>query len=250
MKRLILCADDYAQNEAISKGILDLVARERLTAVSCMTASSHWSEHGEWLHPYREQIEIGLHFDLTHFGNYALGELLQKSFTRRIKQTDIETELKKQLDAFEHIMGCTPDFIDGHQHIHNFPVIQPALLNVYEQRLKGSGCYIRSTSPSLIGSLRGNPAKLKALIIALSGGLTLKRRLRKRGIPHNQHFAGTYDFKDAKDYATLFPKFLKTVEKGGLIMCHPGLASEDPDDCIAASRVLEYEYFREQGGTL
>ena len=66
MKRaIVLCADDYAHTKPISRAILDLAANKRISALSCMTASPHWPEHGRWLRDVRDAVDIGLHITLV-----------------------------------------------------------------------------------------------------------------------------------------------------------------------------------------
>jgi predicted glycoside hydrolase/deacetylase ChbG (UPF0249 family) len=122
--------------------------------------------------------------------------------------------------------------------VHQFPVIQDAILDVYEERLRGKNAYIRCTD---------NPhplriAYVKQQIIQFCGARAFKRELVKRQIPHNTSFAGIYDFAQAKNYRAFFLEFLKHSHSNGLIMCHPGLVSQEKDP-IAMSRPEEYHYF-------
>ncbi len=66
MKSIILCADDYGQNASISQAIVELLKLKCLSAVSCMTTSPHWFSQASWLLPYKDYVDIGLHFNLTH----------------------------------------------------------------------------------------------------------------------------------------------------------------------------------------
>src|SRR5690242_13463328 len=65
-QRVILCADDYAIAPGVSRAILALIDRGRLTATSCMAASRFWPEHAGWLRPRAGKADIGLHFTLTN----------------------------------------------------------------------------------------------------------------------------------------------------------------------------------------
>lgn len=247
-KRIVLCADDYGQALAISQGILALINQGRLTATSCLVTSPHWEEHAKWLLPLKNQVDIGLHFNLTegkplsggysaeYAKFYSVNQLLVMAFLRRINQAAIEAECHAQIDQFEAAMGCLPQYIDGHQHVHQFPVIRDALLNVYEQRLRASGAYIRLANevPDMC---------LKKLIIYASGAGALSKELKKRAIPHNASFSGIYSFHEAHEYPVYFAEFLQKVGDRGLIMCHPGLETVDLDDPICAARVKEYDYF-------
>ena len=65
LKTLILCADDFAQSEQISYGILRLAEKRHISAVSCMSNSELWSEHAALLKPYLNQVDAGLHINLS-----------------------------------------------------------------------------------------------------------------------------------------------------------------------------------------
>ena len=141
MKRIILCADDYGQNEPISQAIIALLKKNRLSATSCMTTSASWSLHASWLSDFRDAADIGLHFNLTigkplsqallnSHGFMSLPKLIIYSYSGILNRAAITEELHSQLDHFEKALGCLPDFVDGHQHIHQLPMIRDVLLNV------------------------------------------------------------------------------------------------------------------------
>lgn len=250
MKRVTLCADDYGQTNSISEGILALLAAKRLTAVSCLTSFPAWQQHAKPLLPYKNRVDIGLHFNLTE--NKALFPSLQnlmiKAYLRQIEQRTIEHEFNRQLDLFSDEMGQLPDFIDGHEHVHHLPIVRTAILNVYEKRLRTHRPYLRvATNGTIKGMLRGNAALHKTIIINLTGALALKHLAKKNGIPHNQSFAGIYDFKKVANFPNYFRYFLSQITHNGLIMCHPGLkTNNDENDSLALSRWQEYQYFNSE----
>lgn len=247
IKHIVICADDYGQNLAISQAIIDLISKERISATSCMTTSKDWIQHASWLVPYQDKIMMGLHFNLTEgqpltsgFNFLSLYHLIIKSTLRRLDQQAIEKECHAQIDQFVTAVGQLPDFIDGHQHIHQFPIIRDAVLNVYEQRLRKQGAYLRSVYEP---SFPRQGAFLKKWVLQLTGA-AFKECLVKEGIPHNTSFSGIYPFASAKKYAHYFPHFLHKIKEGGLIMCHPGLQQDSTaNDPIAFSRFKEYQYF-------
>jgi predicted glycoside hydrolase/deacetylase ChbG (UPF0249 family) len=249
MKFITLCADDYGLNEAVSQGILHLLTMKRLTAVSCMTTSPDWPKHSAWLHPYRDHVDIGLHFNLTEGqplsiksssiarreSFFSLPSLMAKAYGRFLKVADVEHELILQLEQFIKCMQRLPDFIDGHQHIHHLPVIRAALLKVHEEYLRKHNSYVRI-------SVQRQGGGLKPKILAFTGALILKQQLRKRSIPYNHAFSGIYPFDNANNYRDYFTRFLATAEKQELIMCHPGLSNPQSGDAIAVNRFQELNY--------
>lgn len=245
MKSIILCADDYGQNSTISQAIIELIQRKRLSATSCLTTSSHWPEHAKWLKDYQNQVDIGLHFNLTESvaGGYPLSTLILRSALRLLDKTHIQAELNAQIDSFVNEMGCLPDYIDGHQHVHQLPVVREALFAVYEERLRHAGCYIRCVYTPDVYWRVTERGYIKQLVIHLLGATSFKMQLLQRKIPHNASFSGIYAFSKSSDYRDHFVKFLSKVSDNGLIMCHPGLVSTTTDDVIRGSRSIENAYF-------
>lgn len=240
MKKITLCADDFAYNSSVSEGILILLEKKRLSAVSCMSLSELWPEYAMDLKKYSDHIDIGLHFDLTHFAKiqkkkYSVKKLLLLSFLQNLSQNEIEKILHQQIELFIKYFNKKPDFIDGHEHIHVFSAIRKAFLKVYETYFPEHQSYIRVP-------LAKKNLSLKSKIIAYAGAKQLKASLETSHIPHNLSFSGVYNLKP-QNYRLLFKKFLNEIEHQGLIMCHPGLASTDQNDPISAARFKEFQYF-------
>ena len=258
-KHIVLCADDYGQAPAISQGIVVLINMGRLSAVSCLVTSPYWPEHASWLIPFRSAVDVGLHVNLTEgkplskpfmraYGHQfpTLSTLMRQAFLGQLDQAVLEAEIEAQLNAFVDAMGALPDFVDGHQHVHQFPTVRHALLNVYERRLRDSRAYIRLVNPPMQWS---DWLSKKAVIVA-SGTRALERLLKKRHIPYNQSFSGIYGF-DKAAYRPLFKQFLQEVGDKGIIMCHPAFlrrpetVTEEAkltSDPIAKARLMEYQY--------
>lgn len=238
MTPIALCSDDYAQNPGIDAGILDLLALGRLSAVSCFSTSPHWQSAAPALRAYREQADIGLHFNLTEgfgAGVASLNAVILRSFLRNMNLQKVEQELERQLDAFEAGFEQAPDFIDGHQHVHQFQGVRQILLKVIKRRYADHAIWVRNTVPAN-PAWRGKPQILKYL-----GGQAIATDLQTSGIRSNRGFAGVYGF-DRADYAACFKTWLDAAQPGMLVMCHPATAPY-PDDVIAQQRVVEYEFF-------
>jgi hypothetical protein len=125
--------------------------------------------------------------------------------------------------------------------VHQFPIIRDAFIRVYKRRLAYEAVSVRLVNERIFPSDLFN--NFKKLIILACGSTSFKKLLKKHHIPHNETFAGIYPFGTASEnFREWFIKFLKESEDGTVIMCHPGLASDDPSDPIAASRYHEYRY--------
>jgi predicted glycoside hydrolase/deacetylase ChbG (UPF0249 family) len=250
MTSIVLCADDYGQNQAISQAIVNLFEQKRLSATSCLVTSPFWADSIKILNPYKNKVDIGLHFNLTEGKPLSkemdkflpLRDLIIKTHTKKVEKGPIAAELRAQLDRFTETFGQAPDFIDGHHHVHQLPIVRDAVLELYETQLREFGSYVRCTfDPASLKRVK-DVAYLKQLIIQLSGGISFRKELEKRKILHNKSFAGIYNFIKSYEYSDLFPRFVKQVTDGGIIMCHPGLMGKE-EDSIATARHHEYLYF-------
>lgn len=243
MKHIVLCADDFGQSEAISRGILQLVQAGRLSAVSCMTGGDAWQECGADLARQHDAVDIGVHFNLTHscqlqgWSARPLDALLLDSLLGRLDSRSLAATLHAQLDRFEAVVGQTPDFVDGHQHVHMFPGIRAMLLREIGRRYPSRKPYLRNVDPYL----RHNPALLKsAFLKTLNSGF--ERAARRAGLSCTRGFGGIYSLRPDEDFAALMRGWLAQVQSGDLLMCHPGAAAIDPTDPIAATRPLELRH--------
>ena len=243
-RAFILCADDYALHPAVDEAVAQLCLAGRLSATSCMTTSPRWREAASGLKALRPRLSVGLHFNLTesHGGAvpaHALGTVIRQAYTGHWSAVQMRTLWQHQLDAFEDVLGTPPDFIDGHQHVHQLPGMCDALLAVMQQRYTPAQMpWVRSTAP--VGTLWRSP---KAAIIALLGGWQTTRALRKAGVMINHGFGGVYGFDASSpaSYGAQMAQWLPEVKTGSLLMCHPA-TEEVVGDAIGAQRPVEFAY--------
>ena len=241
---LILSADDYAQGEAIDHGILSLIRMGRLTAASCLTLSPRWPEAAAALTPdIRQQADIGLHLDFTQFSwpvRHPHPRLVMHSLLRLLDEQQVRATIALQLDAFEQAMGSAPDYVDGHQHVHQLPQIRSALFAELQSRYAGKLPWIRISHPLHDG--------WKGRVISALGSSAIRKQATTWGFPLTDGLLGVYSFDHtAEGYLVQLRRWLEIavdqVRQGHMsaLMCHPGLASADTSDPIKQARQVEYE---------
>jgi predicted glycoside hydrolase/deacetylase ChbG (UPF0249 family) len=188
-------------------------------------------------------IDIGLHLDLTEHplrpgSRRGLRELVVASLLRRLDPLALRAEIGAQLDAFEQARGAAPAFVDGHQHVHQLPVVRQALLAELARRYGAPRPWLRSTRrPRPDG--RALPGK--ETVIELLGARGLAALARQHGHAQNRHLLGVHDFSGgAARYRERLAVWLAMARDGDLLMCHP---SQLPDgtDPIGAARQAEFE---------
>ncbi len=252
---MALCADDYAISASVSRAICELMAQERLYSTSCLTVSRFWPEHAAWLTPYAERCSIGLHLALTHFAPLSpsgalvrdgrlpgLRQLIVGALTGQLPRAAIRDELQRQFDAFETAMGRPPDYVDAHNHVHQFPVIRDIVLDFAHKRTRHR-C-IRMSDEKLHEIRKRDVARGRAAIVSLLA-LGSRRKARRLGLRMNQRFAGIYDFSPHLVYGDVFRKYISGMPASLAIMCHPGHVDDDVAalDSTVESRPRELAYF-------
>lgn len=260
LRPIWLCADDYGISRSVNQAIRDLIARGRLNSTSVMVVapSLDRSEAASlnMLNAGTRRVAIGLHMTLTgpfqptssgfhptRGGSFLrMPEMLARGSLRLLRRQRLALEIASQLKAFVALFGRTPDFIDGHQHVHLFPQVRSALLDVVREVSPRSWVRQCGRSPLAPQSF----ADRKALLLdALSR--RFRRSARRAGVKTNPAFAGTYDFSkgDDLDFAKLFPGFLAGLPADSVVMCHPGIVDDELErlDPLTTLREREYAYF-------
>lgn len=257
LRRIWLCADDYGISHSVNTAIRELVLQGRINATSVMVVTPTFKRSEALslaiLNAGTQRVAIGLHLTLTApfkplsngYGPLrkdmfpSLKTTLRSAMLRMLRPEKIAVEVAAQITAFETAFGRLPDFIDGHQHVHLFPQIRDAVLNVIKDRVPAAWVRQCGRLPAIARS-----GDRKAwLLDQLSR--TFRKRAKKLGLKTNPAFAGTYDFDTKPDFAALFPGFLDGLPEGSVVMCHPGHVDEELQrlDPLTTLREAEYKYF-------
>lgn len=257
-QKIWLCADDFGLSPKVNEAICDLILRGRINATSAMVVAPAFSRAETLpLSIFRsgsQRAALGLHLTLTapfrplspiyaplRAGAFPpLKTMLTAALLRRLEPERIAVEVGAQIKAFIAAFGHAPDFVDGHQHVHVFPQVRDAVIAAVKQAAPQAWLRQCSRGPWL-GAAFSDPKGL--LIDRLSRGL--RRRAAIAGLKTNPAFAGTYSFKASADYAALFPRFLKDLPDGSVVMCHPGHVDDTLRrlDPLTDLREKEYAYF-------
>jgi predicted glycoside hydrolase/deacetylase ChbG (UPF0249 family) len=258
MSRLVLCADDYALTDGVSRAILELLASRRISATGAMTSRPGWKGWAPPLMVYSDVADLGVHLNLTcgaplgsmptlcPDGRFpALRNVVQAALISAAARGEIAREIARQLAAFEDATGRAPDFVDGHQHVHAMPAIRSLLLDAVARRYAPGSLYIRDPADSIAAIRDRGVAVSKALVIAaLARGFG--RAAQARGFPVNSGFSGVSPFDPARDFASDLERFVIAPGRRHLMMCHPGFIDNELRalDPVVETRVQEFEVLR------
>lgn len=242
-KHIIVCADDFGMNPDIDVGILRLAQLGRLSATSCLVEGPQFRRNAAALK--YSPLQTGVHLNFTEELDVPglflpVSTLIMRAYARRLDKGQARAQIVRQLDAFEDVMGRVPDFVDGHQHVHQLPQIRDAVLSELAQRYMGSPLWLRYTG------MRAQPTipirlRFKASIIQALGAGRFARQARASGFTLNPGFLGVYDFHGGADgYRALLQSWLRHACDGDLLMCHPA-ARVNMSDGLGEQRAAEYE---------
>jgi predicted glycoside hydrolase/deacetylase ChbG (UPF0249 family) len=249
-----LCADDYGISPGVDDGILALAEHGRITAFSCMTASPRWQQAATRLAPLFGKCDIGLHLTLTQLaplgampklapdGRFPqMGKLYLDALMGRLDVDEIVAEVGRQIDAFSAATGRAPDFLDGHHHVHQLPVVRTIVAETWRRR--GLHGWIRNTATSPRQIIARGVAMPRAAVLAIFGD-GARRTWKALGIATNADFSGVRNFDEPPPFGALMQRYLKNARSGLLVMCHPGTPDEELGriDHVTAPRAEELRY--------
>ena len=106
--------------------------------------------------PAARSLDVGLHLDLTEHTfdaqlRRSLPVLIALAETAGwIDGTGARAKSTAQLEAFEQAVGRAPAHVDGHQHVHQFPVIREALIDVCSSAIRAAALARRTRRPRWI----------------------------------------------------------------------------------------------------
>jgi chitin disaccharide deacetylase len=203
---LIVNADDFGLSDGVNRGIIQAHEHGVVTSASLMvrwpaagTAAAYARERGE--------LDLGVHLDLGEWV-YRDGEWAALyDVVPAEDETLMRDEVRRQLDAFQSLMGAPPTHIDSHQHVHR----QQPLRGIVRAFARDLGVPVRHFTPSIqyCGEFYGQTGK---------------------GEPHH----------DAVSQEALV-RVLRSLPIGvSELCCHPGY-DDDLDTMYRLERRLEVE---------
>jgi predicted glycoside hydrolase/deacetylase ChbG (UPF0249 family) len=251
---LILSADDFGLSPGVSRAILELIARGRIQATSVMVVYPDSRSAMAELKTFRGSIDIGLHIVLTHrsMAKDLLRSSRQPTFARvwllshlgLLDGKKIRTELESQFQEFRQQFGFEPDFIDGHQHVHQLPQVREILVDIINAQSRLS--YVRiSQGPSVLKIVKNSLSKnrnvkLKTLLKSVAGvwALTVSSQRFKQlcieyQVATNSLLLGHYAYHSTGVFEYFYKLYLGLASSDSvkasreIYVCHPGYCDEE-----------------------
>ncbi|WP_108647583.1 ChbG/HpnK family deacetylase [Polynucleobacter rarus] len=251
MNTIQLCADDFGQDPLINEAVFSLFYQQRLSATSVLIDGPHVASSVLTLqNAHKEGLEVGLHFNLTLAFPKATQQNIKPLYhwivlsqLGLLNPIEIKQAFQLQLTRFEDTYGFMPDYIDGHQHVHQFPKIGKIVLDEVLKR------YSSRSLPWIRNTLRPDnssniPQVSKAFVLEVLGGRSFYSLLKTYKLLSNFGFLGVYGFNAVNEaaYRELMRAWLMNAKSNTLIMCHPAIEVVN-NDPIGSQRPIEFSYF-------
>ncbi|CAN5404329.1 ChbG/HpnK family deacetylase [soil metagenome] len=250
-RRIALCVDDFGLHEGVNSAVLLLMAQGRLGAASVLVdgpaAVSGAQRLSDASRDGLVRPDFGLHLNLSEalpaqpdktppmvrYG--SVRRVIALAYLRLLSASAVRAEIDRQCIAFEKLFGCAPDYVDGHEHVHQLPIVRDELLQVLATRYGWSRPWLRSTRPP------AGSRVLKEHVIAALGQRRLSALAGTAGYAQNAHLLGVHDFTvDPALYHERLEQWLSQCVDGDLLMCHASTWCHTAD-ALLSERMAEYE---------
>lgn len=237
-RTIIINADDVGIDAAVDDAVLRLAQSRIVSSASVMTLMR---PNVDTLRALQQQgADLGLHLDFTSAvaaRRYGLPQgvaaILACSYMRRLNAQQARDVVDEQLQRFCELTGSMPVFIDGHEHVHQFPVIRDALLRAIVRQPPHLRPFLRNTRPL---RWRG----MKASLISWLGAAALETKAHGIGCRGNTDFFGVYPLQKEMRLDGLWRRWLQAMPScGALVMCHPSISATSPEELF---RLREYRF--------
>lgn len=208
--RLILNADDFGYDPAVTRGIARAM-REGVVSSTTMIVNS---PHSEDAAKQSDGLAIGLHLNLVRFP--AVSDGSEQRDDAKPSEEFVVRETRAQLEKLKALIGREATHIDVHKHAHLQPQVLAGLATVAKER----GLAVRSINAEM------------------------RSTLRSLGVQTNDVFLGDAA-RDAYWTPERFEEILAQVPSDGLVelMCHPGYANSHVPSGYSAQREVELATF-------
>jgi predicted glycoside hydrolase/deacetylase ChbG (UPF0249 family) len=247
-RRIVLCVDDAGLHASVDAAVLALFEARRVSAVSGLVDGPSWAAAAAALRERAgDRLEVGLHLNLTEplrpgAWQRPLPWLLVGAYARTLPRAALRAAMQRQFDGFERGMQRRPDFVDGHQHVQQLPLVREVLLEVLAQRAYAPRPWLRV---GLAAGATDAPrpdlrARTKARVIAALGARRFAALARAGGYRTCHALLGVRSLDaDAPRLDANMRAWLAAAADADVLMTHPARdgATRDP---LAGARATEF----------
>lgn len=210
--RLILNADDFGYDPAVSRGIAEAMERGVVSSATFIVNGPHSVSAA----PLARGKAIGLHLNLVRFDALTTQLQLRERDVERLPVDFVEAECHAQLERLAQLLGQPATHLDTHKHTHRFENVLEGLARA----AKAHDLPVRSPDEATRAALRARHVRTNDVFVGDAGATawwTLDEALKQ----------------------------LELVPSVGVCewMCHPGHAPTALSSSYSAQREVELETF-------
>lgn len=235
-KSLLITADDFGIGLETSRGILHLAERGVVTSTVLLANSPFAAESVQLWERYRRPVELGWHPCLTLDAPllppqdvpslvdargqfWPLGSFLKRLIRGQIRETEVLAELTAQFEYYVQLTQQLPVNINGHHHIHIFPVVaRPLAYLVSEHRFTP---FVRRVVEPWRTWVRVPGARVKRALLNRVGRWAARRQT-EWGWPGTAWTVGVTDPPYVHD-EQFFTRWIAHATGASVeLTCHPG----------------------------
>ena len=184
MKKLIINCDDFGWDAPATQAILELGAAGLVSSTTVMANFATDQDLRALARLASPAFSVGLHLTLNagqplsaasavpslvdaEGQFYSSSQLWQRYLLGQVRRAELKLEVAAQLRRLA-AAGLAPTHADSHQHLHQYPLLGPALLGILRElgvrrvrrltaagRLDGRGLVLRAFAASSRAALRG-----------------------------------------------------------------------------------------------
>ncbi len=213
MRRVILNADDFGYDPAVSRGIEQAMRAGVVSSTTMMVNTPHSEEAAT----RAKGLSIGLHLNLARWSSISRpSHEFVETQANALDAAFVEAETLAQLDRLHALIGRAATHVDVHKHLHTVPAVLAGLARAAKAR----GLPVRSIDAPM------------------------RQTLKALGVRTNDVFIGDAG-KSAWWTMEQFEQVVQSLPADGVVelMCHPGFAPTQVTSGYSAQREVELATF-------
>ena len=262
-KYLICTADDLGYSNSRDRGIIKCFVEGIVTRASLLVNGVH--ANGAARLAKAVKLPLGLHLNLTEgepisespvslirdglfLGKFEAFEALQND---SVDRQDIYAEVVAQVEKFQEIVGSTPRYLDGHNHVHVLPQVVDVVCQVMREYSISEIRVPSSLTPCASVDLPARSVTFLKNVALLAGSARVQ--FCESGIASSDAFMGLWLGGIRLTKESIFKGLCATSDLEDVVelMVHPGFlaakseaagcGSEADDFSRSKERLLELE---------
>lgn len=213
MRRVILNADDFGYDPAVSRGIEQAMRAGVVSSTTMMVNTPHSEEAAT----RAKGLSIGLHLNLARWRSVSRpSHEFVEAQAHTLEAAFVEAETLAQLDRLQALVGRPATHVDVHKHLHTVPSVLAGLARAAKAR----GLPVRSIDAAM------------------------RQALTDLGVRTNDVFIGDAG-KTAWWTMEQFARVVESLPPDGVVelMCHPGFSPSHVTSGYSAQREVELATF-------